>query len=596
MQTPTLIYEFANVHGGDVAVVRRLIEALGQVGYPRAGVKFHPISAKTLALPDFSYYGIYQQVQIGHADWADLIAEAREKVGSVWIECADLSAFHVLEANLPFIAGLKLQSSVLVNEEVLSALRGIDLGDKTLILNVSGHDVGELQDLVSRFHDLGAGRLALQIGFQAYPTRVDDASLDKLQVLRAAFPGIALSMSDHMDGGDPFARRLPLLAAAMGCEIIEKHVALDRATAPYDGSAALEPAEIAELARDLQLTARAFSGHFVVPAEAAYLAKTKPRPIAREDLPAGTMVAAASLIFRRTDKVGMTVDEIGELQASRHVLAHAVPRNAPLGRDDFRKARVAALVAGRMKSTRLPDKAILPIAGRSSVERCLENCLLMPDVDLTVLATSTHERDSVLAEHTLGGKVGFWRGEEDDVIRRYLGAADHFGIDVIVRVTADCLTISPEVTSLLLDAHFRSGADFTRARTEAPGTAPQIFNVEALQRIDRLTGGAPFSEYMNQYVENNPELFRIHWVDLPPDLVRDYRLTLDYPEDLTMYDALYRELEAQNLPPLLRNVFTVLDQRPDIVALNASRQMVYVANTALVEQLKRETRIVPNKA
>ncbi|WPB87450.1 N-acetylneuraminate synthase family protein [Sediminicoccus rosea] len=596
MQIPTLIYEFANVHGGDVAAVRSLTEALGKVGYPRAGVKFHPISAETLALPDFSYYGIYQQVQIGHADWTALIAEAHEKVGSVWIECADLSAFQVLEANLPQIAGLKLQSSVLVNDEVLSALRSIDLREKTLILNVSGHDLGELQELVARFGGLGAGRLALQIGFQAYPTRVDDTSLDKLLVLRAAFPGVLLSMSDHMEGSDPFARRLPLLAAALGCEIIEKHVALDRTSAPYDGSAALEPTEIAEMARDLELTARAFSGRFVVPLEAAYLAKTKPRPIAREHLPAGSMVAPSTLIFRRTDKVGITVDEVEALQTSRHVLARDVPRNAPLVRDDFRKARIGAIVAGRMKSTRLRDKAILPVAGRSSIERCLENCLLMQDVDLTVLATSTHERDGVLASHTLDGKVGFWRGEEDDVIRRYLGAANKFGIDVIVRVTADCLTISPEVTSILLDAHFRNGADFTRARTEAPGSAPQIFNVEVLRRIDRLTGGAPFSEYMNQYVENNPELFRIQWVDLPPDLVRDYRLTLDYPEDLAMYEALYRELDAQGLSALLRNVFAVLDKRPDIAALNASRQMVYVANNVLVEQLKRDTRIVPAKA
>lgn len=592
MQTPILIYEFANVHGGDVAAAHRLIEALGQVGYPRAGVKFHPIAARTLALPDFSYFGVYQQVEIGHADWSNLIAEAARKVGSVWIECADLSAFEVFAANLPSIAGIKLQSSVLVNEEVLSALRTVDLADKTLILNVSGHDLDELQDTVARFSDLGAGRMALQIGFQAYPTQVDDTSLDKLSVLRAAFPGMALSISDHLDGRDPFARRLPLLGAAMGCEIIEKHVALDRAAAPFDGSAALEPDEIAELARDLQLTARAFSGRFVVPAEAAYLAKTKPRPIARTDLPAGSMIAPASMIFRRTDKVGMTVDEIESLQASRHILGQAVARDEPFRREHFRPARVAALVAGRMKSTRLPRKAILPVAGKSSVERCLENCLLMTDVDLTVLATSTHESDAVLAGHTLGGKVGFWRGEEEDVIRRYLGAADHFGIDVIVRVTADCLTMSPEVTSLLLDAHFRSGADFTRARTEAPGSAPQIFNVEVLRRIDQLTGGAPFSEYMNQYVENNPDLFRITCIDLPADLVRDYRLTLDYPEDLAMYEALYRELDARRLPPLLRNVFAVLDERPDIVALNASCQMVYVANGALIEQLKRDTRIV----
>ena len=96
---------------------------------------------------------------------------------------------------------------------------------------------------------------------------------------------------------------------------------------------------------------------------------------------------------------------------------------------------------------------------------------------------------------------------------------------------------------------------------------------------------------MNQYVENNPEHFNIHWVDLPADLVRtNYRLTLDYPEDLKMYEALYAELERRNQVADLRNVIGVLDSMPEIAALNGGISQIYLQDPDLIAKLKIATR------
>jgi N,N'-diacetyllegionaminate synthase len=205
------------------------------------------------------------------------------------------------------------------------------------------------------------------------------------------------------------------------------------------------------------------------------------------------------------------------------------------------------------------------------------------------LATSTAQEDDILESHQLDGKVGFFRGDPDNVVDRFLGACAQYDIDVIVRGTADCLTISPEITKILLEEHFASGADYTRARNETPGIAPQIFNTETLRRIDELSGGARYSEYMNQYVEHNPSHFKIHWVDLPDELVRPYRLTLDYPEDLSMYEALFGELARQGKPTTTLNVFSVLDARPDIASLNSHITQVYLQDPKLIEELRRAT-------
>jgi N,N'-diacetyllegionaminate synthase len=590
VKPPLLVYETANVHGGDAAALEQLIDALGGQRYANQAIKFHPIAADTLALPDFSYYGAYQKLEIPAERWRQLVDRAHEKIGSVWLEGADLNCMRVLAQNLAKVDGIKLQSSILDNHEVFSALGAIDLSAKTVVLNIAGFEVGKIAEVVGRFRTLRPGRIALQVGFQAYPTAIEDALLNKIAVLRAAFADVDIAIADHVDGGDPFARRLPLIAASLGCTIIEKHVCIERATAPLDGSAALEPAEIAELTRDLTLMARCFDDRFIAAAEAAYLEKTVQRPIVRDGLDRGQLVAPQDLLYRRTDRPGLTMAEIGQLQRSFHILARPLAAKATVSASDFRPAHVAAIVAGRMKSTRLPKKATAAVNGVASVERTLENCLRFPHVRSVVLATSTLPEDGVLEGHTLGGKAKFWKGEPDDVIRRYLGACDAYDIDVVVRVTADCLTIAPEITRILVEEHFAAGADFTRVRREAPGSAPQIFNVEALRRIDRLSGGAVYSEYMNQYVENNPEHFKIHWVDLPDDLVRQYRLTLDYPEDLAMYQALYGELERRKLPADLRNVIAVLDSRPDIAGINAGLSQIYLQNQSLIDKLKTATR------
>jgi len=258
---------------------------------------------------------------------------------------------------------------------------------------------------------------------------------------------------------------------------------------------------------------------------------------------------------------------------------------------DLTKAKVGVVVACRMKSSRLKKKATLKINGIASVERCLQNCRLISDVDEVVLATSTNEEDAILENYTLGGKVKFWRGESDDVIKRYLGACEEYGIDVIIRVTADCPVVSPEIAKLLLKSHIETGADYTAAVNCAVGTGSEIYNVAALQKVIALLGDAEHSEYMTWYMQNNTEIFNVNFVELPDELKRDYRLTLDYPEDLEMFNKLYMLLDEQGVEPTLLNIFEILDGNSSIYEINQDLTLTYKTDSELIEKLNKETRI-----
>lgn len=588
---PYVICEMANVHGGDRDKLFELVNAYMAFDYQNKAIKFQVLKADQLALPDYQWFPVYKELFFEPHVWHDVITQA-SIAGDVWLDLFDVYGVEILEANKSYIAGLKLQASVLDNIELINAISKVGVESKSLMINISGYEVSEIEKYVAEFQRLGFSNLILQIGYQSYPTSISDTGLQKISVLKAAFPGIPLCIADHAPGEIPVARQIPAWAIASGCSYVEKHFCIDRRAAKYDHFSALEPKEFVEMLQNLSDCWGASSGNFISDAEEAYLRNSYQAPLAREQVPAGGMLALNDLLFRRTSQKGLTLSEIMNEQGQFHVLENPIQKNSTISKKDFRRARIGAIVACRMKSARLKKKALLPIHGVPAVERCLQNCLNMPNIDEVVLATSVLEEDGVLQNHLLEGRVKFWQGNPEDVIQRYLGACDKYSIDVIVRVTADCPAISPEITDFLLKSHFEAGADYTAANNCAVGSSPEIYNVEALRRTIELLGSADHSEYMTWYMRNNADIFKVNVVDLPSQFQRDYRLTLDYKEDLEMFDRLYSTLDEKKLAPSIANVFLVLDQDASISQMNQHLTLAYKTDAELINRLNKVTRIV----
>lgn len=592
MNPPYLLLEPANFHSGSSSVLEQAIREFGQIEYPKLGIKFQIFKYDRISLPDFSWYPVFESVFLDQADWSNLIDLARQHVGDVWIDIFDTYGIELLGAHLEKVFGIKLQASVLENWEVIDALSTINLTGKQLIINISGHQLTAIEAFVEAFQSATAAQVILQIGFQAYPTSLEDTGFQKIASLKAAFPELPICFADHAAAEDPMAMRIPLIASALGCELIEKHICLDRGKTEYDFYSALELSEMKRLGQELESVASSFDGGFIPLREREYLSKSLQIPIAHRDLPSGSLVGKTDVIYRRTSQTGMTLSEVMEYQDFTHsILGSSLPEGSSIDRYHYRKAVVGAVVACRLKSSRLPKKALLPIAGVASVERCLESCLALPHVQKVVLATSTEAEDENLADHTLNGRVEFWQGDPDDVISRYIGACDAFGIDVIVRVTADCPLPCPEIANILISSHFTTGADYTAPSAYAVGTHVEIYNAEALRRVIELAGSADYSEYMTWYMRNNPEIFKVNLVDLPAYLVREYRLTLDHPEDLDMFDKLFKVLNERGVDHNAKNIFEILDANPSIPAINGHLSLQYKTDRELIETLNRATKI-----
>jgi spore coat polysaccharide biosynthesis protein SpsF (cytidylyltransferase family) len=258
---------------------------------------------------------------------------------------------------------------------------------------------------------------------------------------------------------------------------------------------------------------------------------------------------------------------------------------------DHKNLNIGTIIACRLKSTRLPKKALLKIGSLSSVEYCIKNTLEFKGVKTTVLATSTVKEDDELSTHTYSPEVKFFQGQPDDVMQRYVDVVNKYNIDLFARVTADMPFVSDEIFQVVLKSHLENNADYTIGTKAAIGTNLEIINSDALRRAKSFFPNADYSEYMSFYFTNNPEHFKLNKVDLPADLVRDYRLTLDYEEDLTLFNIIDDYFTKNNTEPTLRNIIDFLDAHPKITKINQSLAVKYKDDKTLIDTLNRVTKI-----
>ena len=153
---------------------------------------------------------------------------------------------------------------------------------------------------------------------------------------------------------------------------------------------------------------------------------------------------------------------------------------------------VACIVQARLGSSRLPAKVLLPLpTGRTVLEEVLHRCKQIPGVDVVVCAIpDTAENDilaSVLDEMfrdeswSYGIEQAVVRGPEHDVLARYVKAAEAVKADVIMRITADCPLVDPEVCGQVLALAKEREAGYA-SNVWPDRTFPQGFDCEVFTR------------------------------------------------------------------------------------------------------------------
>src|SRR5262249_10453488 len=156
--------------------------------------------------------------------------------------------------------------------------------------------------------------------------------------------------------------------------------------------------------------------------------------------------------------------------------------------------RTVCTIEARMTSSRLPGKVLLEAAGKPLLAHMVERLRRARTLDAIVIATTEEAASDPIVALAEQLGVGCFRGGEEDVLARVLGAAQAYDAELIVETTGDCPLIDPEVVDLVVERFNEGGVDYcsnTLERTYPRGLDTQAFPTAVLAEVAELTQEPP---------------------------------------------------------------------------------------------------------
>ena len=207
--------------------------------------------------------------------------------------------------------------------------------------------------------------------------------------------------------------------------------------------------------------------------------------------------------------------------------------------------KIMICIVVRMKSTRLPQKAMLDIYGKPLIQRLLDRLSSEFDKQEICICTSDNPDDKILIDLAVENNLSYVAGDELDVMKRLITVASIHKAEVLVRVTGDNPLTDPTIIRDMIEDHCRHGADYTFFDQIPRGSRSEVISSKCLQRIYEQLSDTKSSEYMtymlkrpdklkvNQFIPGNYEL-------IEPNL----SFTVDTPEDLSFIKDIYKHFNS----------------------------------------------------
>ena len=231
-----------------------------------------------------------------------------------------------------------------------------------------------------------------------------------------------------------------------------------------------------------------------------------------------------------------------------------------------------------MGSNRLPGKVLRPILGKPMLWHIVQRVRAVPSIDEVVVAVPDGPADEELRKFCATNDIASFSGSELDVLDRFYHAAKVYGADPVLRITADCPLLDPELVEKLIGkyrsgsydyAAVSAGADASRVegRCFPDGMDAECFNFASLERAWKEAQDPRDREHVTRFIWRQKELFCCTKLMADQDYPR-LRLTVGYPQDFVVSSRIYEKLFREGNIFHLADIVDLLGREPDIIKPN----------------------------
>lgn len=239
--------------------------------------------------------------------------------------------------------------------------------------------------------------------------------------------------------------------------------------------------------------------------------------------------------------------------------------------------QLGIVIQARTGSTRLPSKMLLPFYDGLTILELLIERLKSAFHYPIILATSTETGDDKLEQLASKMDVFCVRGSEENVLSRFLLAAEKYKLSHVVRVCADNPFLDMQLISQLTEIEYTAFdysshilRDGTPAIKTHFGFFTELVSKAALENINSETDEKLYQEHVTNYIYSHENKFNIKFLELPSsfdDYQGKVRLTIDTAEDFKIASQLYAELMNSNKHSFdYKDVFSLISEKENIFA------------------------------
>ncbi|NNE54408.1 MAG: glycosyl transferase family 2 [Flavobacteriales bacterium] len=192
-----------------------------------------------------------------------------------------------------------------------------------------------------------------------------------------------------------------------------------------------------------------------------------------------------------------------------------------------------------------------------------------------ILATTTNPLDSPLVDLANALGIPSYRGDENDVLRRFIDTIEHFNLTSVLRICTDNPFLRSEYIKVLCDRFSKEEKEYmtfefpdgTPIMKSHIGLFAEIMSASFLRRLDRITSQRLYREHVTNYVYEHRGDFETTFIPVPEAVAnrRDIRLTIDTPGDFEVAQALYQELMKNKGYFSVEDLVKMIDSHPEFI-------------------------------
>jgi len=224
------------------------------------------------------------------------------------------------------------------------------------------------------------------------------------------------------------------------------------------------------------------------------------------------------------------------------------------------------VLQARMSSTRLPGKVMTQINGRPMIYWEISRISKAKLVNKIVVAISDQSSDDILADYLDSIHQEYIRGSLDNVLTRYVKAEEIYNPSAIIRLTADCPLVMPELIDQYLEIFHKEDFEYLANTIELSypdGLDIEIIAPGIFKKLLEFSLSKEEKEHVTLGIYSRKDKFRTYNVSNKTN-ISQFRWTVDTSDDLAFIKSIYAHFESKEINFTFEDVLKLVKENPNL--------------------------------